>query len=162
MQTFKKAILSVTKFDYGLTYNSKKRFNRSSLKNAIPNLTKSEYDRIIQKKEKYYKYFIHETKLNRDIADILFKYSKSNKTVLVTNCRKERAMITLKYFGLDNKFGNIFCRENQDNELKINKFKNAILKLGISPDLIIAFENEESEIAEAKEAGIRIINPRNL
>ena len=42
---------------------------------------------------------------------------------------------------------------------KINKFQKAILKLGITPNHIIAFENEESEIADAREAGITIINP---
>jgi phosphoglycolate phosphatase-like HAD superfamily hydrolase len=157
--SYKKAIISVTKLNHDLTYNSDKRFNRSSLKNAVPNLTENEYKRIIQEKETYYNDFLHETKLNPAIADILFRYSKTNKTVLVTNCRKDRAITTLKYFGLDDKFSYIFCREFDDNGKKINKFQKAILKLGITPNLIIAFENEESEIADAREAGITIINP---
>ena len=49
--SYKKAILSVTKLNHELTYNSEKRFNRSSLKNAVPNLTENEYERIIQEKE---------------------------------------------------------------------------------------------------------------
>jgi beta-phosphoglucomutase-like phosphatase (HAD superfamily) len=157
--SYKKAIISVTKSNYDLTYNSDKRFNRSCLKDAVPNLTEKEYERIIKEKEKYYNEFLHEIKLNTEIADILFRYSKTNKTVLVTNCRKDRAITTLKYFGLDDKFSYIFCREFDDNGKKINKFQKAILKLGITPNLIIAFENEESEIADAREAGITIINP---
>jgi beta-phosphoglucomutase-like phosphatase (HAD superfamily) len=160
--SYKKAILSVTKSNHDLTYNSDKRFNRSSLKNAVPNLTEKEYERIIQEKEEYYNDFINETKLNKETAEILFKYSKTNKIVLVTNCRKDRAMTTLKHFGLDDKFSNIFYREFGDNGEKVNKFQNAILKLGVPPNLIIAFENEESEIADAYKSGITIINPTNL
>jgi beta-phosphoglucomutase len=160
--SYKKAILSVTKSNHDLTYNSDKRFNRSSLKNAVPNLTESEYDKIIQEKEEYYNDFLHETKLNAETADILFKYFKSNKTVLVTNCRENRAMTTLKYFGLDDKFSEIFYREFDDNGKKINKFQNAIFKLGVPPNLVIAFENEESEIEDAQKAGITIINPTQL
>jgi phosphoglycolate phosphatase-like HAD superfamily hydrolase len=158
-RSYKKAILSVTKSNHDLRFNSEKRFNRSSLKNAVPNLTENEYERIIQEKETYYNDFLHETKLNAEIADILCKYSTRNKTVLVTNCRKDRAMMTLKHFGLDDRFSYIFCREFDDNGKKINKFQNAILKLGVPPNLVIAFENEEIEIADAKKAGISNINP---
>ncbi|MBS1920943.1 MAG: HAD family hydrolase [Bacteroidetes bacterium] len=156
--SYKKAIQSVTKYDHDLTNNPNKRFNRSNLKNAVPNLTETEYERIIQEKEKYYNDFLHETKLNTKIADILFKYSKTNKTVLVTNCRKDRAMTTLKHFGLTDKFSDIFCREFGDNENKINKFQSAISKLGVPPNLIVAFENEEVEISDAIKSGIEIDN----
>jgi phosphoglycolate phosphatase-like HAD superfamily hydrolase len=159
---YKKAILSVTKSDQDLIYNPDKRFNRSILKNAVPNLTETEYERIIREKEEYYNDFLHETKLNTATVDILMKYSKTNKTVLVTNCRKDRAVTTLKYFGLSDKFSEIFCREFGDNDQKINKFQNAISKLGIPPNLVIAFENEENEIADAQKAGISIINPLYL
>lgn len=155
---YKKAIITVTKSNYNLIYNPDRRFNRSNLKNAAPNLAENEYAKIIQEKEKFYNDFLHETKLNVEIADILFKYSKTNKTVLVSNCRKNRAMTTLKYFGLEDKFSHIFCREFVSND-KINKFQNAISKLGIAPNLVIAFENEEIEITDAKRAGIEIINP---
>jgi len=157
--SYKKAIHSVTNNGLELSYNPKVRFNRSFLKIAIPNLNHTDYEKITQKKEEYYIDFLSETKLNEVIAGILFKYSKTNKTVLVSNCRKDRAIATLNYFGLTDKFSNIFFREIEDNDKKINKFQNAIFSLGVPPNLIIAFENEESEIADAKKAGISIINP---
>lgn len=157
--SYKKAIFSVTKSEYYLAYNPDIRFNRSTLKNAIPNLTETEYERIIQKKEEYYNDFLQETKLIKEMADILFKYSKTNKTVLVTNCRKDRAIATLKHFGLQYTFSNIFCKEFGENDKEINKYQHAILKLGIPPILVIAFENEETEIANARQSGIKIINP---
>jgi len=157
--SYKKAIQFVTNSDYDLTHNPEERFNRSTLKNAIPNLSETEYERIIQKKEECYEDFLHEMKLNSKIVDILSKYSKTNKTVLVTNCRKERAFTTLNHFGLTNKFSVIFYRQFNDNDKKINKFQNAISELGVSPNFVIAFENEEIEIADAKKAGVEIINP---
>ena len=155
--SYKKAILSVTKSDFELTYNTEKRFNRSVLKTIIPNLTEIEYERIIIEKEAYYSDFIHETKLNAAIFDTLIKYSKTNKTVLVTNCRKDRAMKTLEFFGLVKHFSSILCREFGDKDQIINKYQNAILKLGVPPNLVIAFENEEIEIEDAKNAGIQKI-----
>lgn len=152
--SYKKAIHSVTKSDNDLTYNPDKRFNRSNLKKAVPNLTENEYDRIIQEKGKYYKDFLHETTLITEIADILFKYSETNKTILVTNCRKDRALTTLNYFGLIDKFSRIFCREFNDNDKKLNKFQNAISTLGVPPNIVVAFENEETEILDALQVGI--------
>ncbi len=155
--SYKKAINSVTKSDNDLTFNPDKRFNRSNLKIAIPNLTETEYEMIIQEKEEYYDDFLHETKIIAEVFNILFKYSKSHKTVLVTNCRKDRAMTTLKYFGLVRHFSSILCREFGDKDQKINKFQNAISKLGVPPSLVIAFENEEIEIEDAKNSGIQKI-----
>lgn len=126
--SYKKAISSVTKSDHNLIYNPDKRFNRSNLKNAVPNLSEHEYDRIIQEKELYYDDFLPETKLNEMIAEVLFKYSKTNKTVLVTNCRKDRAMTTLNHFKLTDKFHSIFYRQFTNNEEKINKFLKLMMQ----------------------------------
>lgn len=152
--SYEKAISSVTKSDHNLIYNPDQRFNRSNLKNAVPNLSEQEYEKIIKEKESYYDEFLPETKLNEMVAEILFKYSKSHKTVLVTNCRQERARKILNYFGLADKFSNVFYRQFADNEEKINKFENAISQLGVLPNLVIVFENENSEINDAKIAGI--------
>jgi beta-phosphoglucomutase-like phosphatase (HAD superfamily) len=157
--SYKKAIFSVTNTYSNLTYNTEKRINRTSLKHIIPNLTENDYERIIHEKERYYNDFLNVSKLNQEVVDILFKYSKTNKTVLVTNCRENRAITTLKHFGIEEKFKNIFFREFGQNGEKINKYQNAILKLGLTPEFIIAFENEESEISDAIKAGITIINP---
>lgn len=156
--SYKKAIISVTKSNHNLNYNPDKRFNRSNLRKSVPNLGESDYERIIQEKEEYYDDFLHETKLKAEVADILFNYSKSHRTVLVTNCRQERAMTTLNHFGLADKFSDIFYRQFSDSEEKINKFQNAIFKLGVPPNFVIVFENEISEINDAKIAGIPIHN----
>lgn len=152
--SYKKAILSVTKSDYNLIFNPNNRFCRNNLKKAVPNLSESEYERIIQEKEVYYKDFLPETKLNKTLAEILFKYSKTNRTILVTNGRQDRASETLDYHGLTDKFSKLFFRQFSSHNEKINKFQNAIQSLGVSPDTVIAFENEKTEIEDAIEAGI--------
>lgn len=152
--SYKKAIRSVTNNGLELSYNPQNRFNRSYLKIALPNLTQIDYERIIQKKEEYYVDFLTETKLNEDIAEILLKYSKTNQCFLVTNCRKDRALKTLDYFRLTEKFTKIYCREFDDNDKKINKFQKTLSILGVPPNIVIVFENEGTEISEAIEAGI--------
>ena len=156
--SYKKAIQSVTKSEGDLTYFANQRLNRSLLRNVMPNLTETEYKRIIQEKELNYKGLLHETKLNKTVMDILFKYSKTNKTVLVTNCRRDRALTTLNYFGLTGTFSNIFFRVYGENQKKINKYVNAISRLGISASSIIVFENERPEINDAIIAGINESN----
>jgi beta-phosphoglucomutase len=160
--SYKKAIQTFTQFDSDLEYNPEQRFNRGVLKKTIPNLSDEVYHNIIQEKERLYQVYLPETKLNKNVADILFKYSPRNKTVLVTNCRKDRALLTLNHFGLTDKFSSIFFRNINDNETKENKFKNAITSLDISPDSIIVFENEKEEIADAIEAGIKKENIHNI
>lgn len=154
---YQHAIISVTNLDTKLSYDKDQRFNRSLLRTSIPNLTETEYESIIKRKDKYYFAIMNETKLNTAIVDILIKYSRTNKSILVTKCRCDRAMATLKHFGLAKYFTSIFCRELSDGNRKINKYENAIYKLKIPPKSVIAFENEQNEIEDAKIAGIQEI-----
>lgn len=156
--SYKKAIQSVKPTDTDIPFNPTERFNRSLLKRVVPNLTESDEEKIIQQKEEYYKEHLPQTELKKLVAEILIRYSKTNKTVLVSNCREDRAIMTLNHHGLTDNFSNIFFRQFIDDNGKINKFQNAILSLGISPKFVIAFENEEREIADAKEAGIPVNN----
>ncbi|PJC40170.1 MAG: hypothetical protein CO043_00210 [Parcubacteria group bacterium CG_4_9_14_0_2_um_filter_48_40] len=152
--SYKKAIESVTQSKIKISYNSNKRFNREVLKSVIPNLSEAEYEKITQKKERHYKDFLSEIRLNKLVEDILLKYSKTNECVLITDCRKDRALMTLDYFNLTDKFNNIFYRQLDSNKTKINKYKKPISCLSISPKEVIVFENEEFEIADAMIAGI--------
>jgi beta-phosphoglucomutase len=156
--SYKKAIYEVAKIDLNLEFKSKLRFNRTILKDIIPNLDESQYQKIIIEKESCYYEFLHEVKLNKFVSELLIKYSKKNKTVLVTNCRKDRALIILNYFNLLGNFGNVFYRKFNLLDEKINKYENAISELNISPTNIIAFEDEQSEIDDALKAGINNIN----
>ena len=156
---YKNAVDSVLQTETNLVYNPEIRFNRSVLRANFPNLTDKELEKVIQIKESLYDEFLNVTTLIDENVAVLLKYSKSNQTYLVTNCRKDRALKTLNHFGLTDKFTNIFYRVIDDKNKKVNKFENALSILGVPPNIVIAFENEEMEIADAKRAGITIINP---
>ena len=127
--SYKKAIQSCVKLEKEIEFDPNERFNRASLKAVVPNLKETDYDEIIQKKEENYKEHLSETKLNKSVVDILLKYSQTNKTVLVTNCREDRALMTLNYHNLTDKFSKIFFRTISENGQPINKYKKAISSL---------------------------------
>lgn len=156
--SYQKAIHSVTQTNNEILYNPNERFNRATLKKIVPNLTAEEFETIIQQKEENYMVYLTETKLNKTVVDILIEYSKTNKTVLVTNCREDRALLTLNYFKLFDKFSHIFFRQVSENGNRINKYENAIKSLSLSAQTVIAFENERTEIDDAILAGISINN----
>ena len=152
--SYKNAIETEIAFDKEIQYNPNERFNRTSLKNIIPNLTDSEYDKIIKQKEVNYEKYLSHTKLNESVVDILLQYSKTNKTVLVTNSREERALKTLHYHNLVDKFSHLFFRQTIESEKRINKYKSAISFLSLPAQKVIVFENEKQEIEDAILAGI--------
>jgi FMN phosphatase YigB (HAD superfamily) len=156
---YKKAIELVLQTDSNLTYNPGQRFNRSVLKSTFPNLCEKQLGRIIQVKESSYNEFLNITTLINENVEILLKYNKRNQSYLVTNCFEDRVLITLNHFGLLDMFTYIFYRQYDENCRKVNKFQNALSILGVPPSSIIAFENEEEQIENAKNVGIIIINP---
>ncbi|WP_406823476.1 HAD hydrolase-like protein [Pedobacter sp. KACC 23697] len=158
--SFEKAIQFVKGKTFNLVFDPEIRLNRSSLKAFIPDLTCGEYKKIVEKKQTFYKDFIDKTELNPVLSSVVNDYSKTNQLILVTNCRKKRAFETLNYFGLVDKFSHVFYRQFNDQGERINKYQNAISKLGILSEMAVAFENEEVEITDAKLAGIKIINPQ--
>jgi beta-phosphoglucomutase-like phosphatase (HAD superfamily) len=160
--SYKKAIKLIPGLDKEIQYNPNERFNRTTLKTVVPNLTETEYEKIIRQKDENYKEHLSQTKLNKSVADILLQYSKTNKTVLVTNCREGRALMTLNYYNLTDKFSNLIFRQISDNESRMNKYKKAISSLNVSVKTIVVFENEKQEIEDAKLAGISINNILSL
>lgn len=156
--SYKNALESFGKLDQELRYDSKNRFNRTTLKRVVHNLTANQYQKIIERKEENYINLLYKTKLNNQVATILNQYYKTNRTVLVTNSRKDRALITLNYHKVVDKFNDFFFRQSFENRIRINKYKNAISCLNLSVKNVIVFENEKQEIDDAINAGISIHN----
>lgn len=148
---YKKAINTV--LNKSISFKKNERFTRDKIIKIFPDLTKEKINEIIKKKEYFYKEFLPETSPNKTLCEVLNKFSRTNTTVLVTNCRKDRAFMILNYYNLEKKFSEIFFRQNNGTK-RINKFQNAITKLGYSSTSILVFENEQSEISDAINAGI--------
>lgn len=156
--SYKEAILSIIQTDKDIEYNPSERLNREKIKKLFPNFSPIELDIIVKQKEKNYKINLNKTKLIKSVVDVLIKYSKTNKTVLVTNCREDRALMTLNYHNLTNKFSHLFFRQISDKGNRINKYENALKHLKLSAQNMIVFENEEDEINDAILVGIDINN----
>lgn len=154
---YKKATQNVLQSDLCNLVLSDERFNRTVLARIFPNLSDTDYDRIVQLKNEYYKDFLAEPHIMPSVVNVLKRFAPTHQTILVTNCREDRAIMTLNFHELYNYFKQTFFRQLGDKS-KINKYKNAIIKLNISPDSVLVFENEESEIEDAVNAGILIDN----
>lgn len=141
--SYKESVQQVMQFDIGVSYNPDERFNREALKQAIPNLTEAEYEKIVQMKNEVYLKYLSETSVNDSVADILKKYSKTNKTVLVTKCQEERAHMTLEYHGLITLFSHMFYFQKTHKEEKINKYENALNSLIIRGSSVFVFEKKK-------------------
>jgi len=148
---YNKAINTI--LNKNIRYNPDERFTRKKLRTTFPYMTKAQLNNIIEIKEKFYKDFLSKTKLNQKVYNLLNKYSKTNKTILVTNCRKNRALMILQHYNLEKKFEKLFFRQIDKNK-KVNKFKKTISYLDIIPQNIIVFDNNQSEISDAIDAGI--------
>lgn len=148
-----------------LSYNPSESCNRSWLRAAFPSHTDLEYTSIVQAKQSCYKDYLAATTIIAENVAILLKYAPTHCTVMVSNCRKERGLQTLAYHGLTSRFPHLFGRESlraitSPKSNKTNKYQKAIELLAIPADKIVAFENEESEITDAIQAGITTIPPR--
>ena len=156
--SFQKAIQAVIKPNQQIEFNPNERFNRTILKREYPNLKKNEYNEIIHRKELYYSKHLPLTKPIDVVINILTTYCQSNVTVLVTNCRRERAIETLTQHNLIDLFTHRFYRNPNCESLHINKFTEALNTLKFDTRNIIVFENEAFEENEAIMAGIPIEN----
>lgn len=156
--SFKFAIQSVLNPINLISFNPKERFNRTILQREFPKLNSKDFIEIIRLKEIFYLENIEHTKIIPVVNDILNEFYKTNATVLVTNCRQDRALFTLNQHGLTDKFNHKFFRKSIDKDKHVNKFKHAITTLNLEPHMTIAFENEQFEIDEAIRAGIPFQN----
>lgn len=139
-------------------YTSDQRFTRECLERTIPGLTSQHIVKVVQLKNTIYTKYISATKLNKLAWRILKKYSKTNDTVLVTNCREERAKKMLEYHGVFDNFGHKFFRNDSCGDKKNKKYRHALTTLNMDPSLVFAFENDANEIEAAISAGISAHN----
>lgn len=155
---YQNAINLVINTDKQIAFNNKIRFCRNNLKLHFPNISKAEYHQVVMEKEKLYNDFLSKSVINTFVKDVLLKFYKTKTTVLVTNCRKNRALETLSYHDVLDKFNKIIFNQDNNEAKRINKYQYAISKLVISPNSVIVFENEMKERNNALKAGIPAIN----
>ncbi len=159
---YQAAVESILNQGSKLVFDPNQRVTRTILSDLLPNLSEQHLQWVIEKKKEIYTEFLPATRQIKANVDILNRYAGKLPIILVSHCRKDRALSILQYHKLLGKFNHCFFRQFGIGNTKINKYQNAILKLGVSPQNVIAFENENIEIMNAKMAGIQIINPKNI
>ncbi|WP_294592077.1 HAD family hydrolase [uncultured Rikenella sp.] len=158
--SYQSAFLLAGQSDFHVIYDPNIRFNRKIFQQIFPDLEQSIFHMIIQLKEKQFQ--PTNTRLNTQMADILRNYSKTHRTVLVTDCNANRAKAILSHHKLLEHFSDLLFGRPENNAEE-NKFQYAIRTLNISPASIIVFENDEQNIVAAQEVGIlQIINPKKI
>lgn len=155
---YQQAIEVVTGMSTGIAFNRQQRFNRGLLAECFLNLNQEQLNEIIQLKESYTKEYLKHTALIAPTVTILKQYARTHRTVLVSHCREDRALETLAFYGLTDDFDDLLFRHIDDSKL-VNKYQRAIEQTGVSPHSVVAYENENIEIANAMAAGINTINP---
>ncbi|MBE7644807.1 HAD hydrolase-like protein [Tenacibaculum finnmarkense genomovar ulcerans] len=148
--SYKKAILEVT----GLTLkNTSNRITKNTIRYSIANLSDKIFKEIITKKVNYYNDFLNDTTLNLDVVNVLESFAPKHKVILTTNSTEARAKAILEHHNLINKFDMLFYKPVTNN-----KYQNVLSNSNISGDLIVAFENEYSEISKGVNASIPLSN----
>lgn len=130
------------------------RFDRDRLKKKFPSLTIAQLENIIALKEEYFFKFIPKMRLNAALANLISNYCEKNRLVLVTGCRKKRAVEVLKHHNLLGCFTRLICCEDTTQSGSSNKYESAIKLIGVRPDSVFIFEDDDICIEEAVRAGV--------
>lgn len=150
--SYKLAVIEATGGAHDVEFTND-RLDRESLKKQLPSLT-SQLDMIADLKAKYFMECIAETRLNMALADLITQYCGKNTMVLVTCCRKKRAVIVLEHHKLLKCFARLICWEDLPQSEPSSKYESAIKLMELSQEAVVIFENDKRCIEEAVLAGV--------
>jgi len=148
---YKDAIQQIIGLDLAIAHNKYERFTREKLFSIVGNLTDIQYKKIIKMKNEVYQKYLSKSKVNTFMLDVIQQFINTNKIILATNSRKNRAEMVLQYHGLTNIFDYLFFKEEYNQK---SKFLHVINYFGVSASLIFVFENDNDEVRKAIESGI--------
>lgn len=152
--SYSQAIREITGRQLDATFHENRRFNRADLNSVIPSFDELQIQKIISLKAEIYKDLLSKTKLNCALAELLRTYSLTNRTVLVTGCEKDRAMMVLRYHGVDDCFKEFVFHSNSNRKSGTHKYDAALVQLSLNPKSVLVFENDDADIENAVQAGV--------
>ena len=148
---YKEAIQQIIGLDLPIAHSKDERFTREKLSSIIDNLTDLQYKNIIEMKNDIYQKYLPMSKVNACVIGVIEKYINTNKIILATSSRKNRAEMVLQHHGLTNIFDYMFFKEDYNQK---NKFHHVVNYFGVSANSIFVFENDNDEIRKAIASGI--------
>lgn len=147
---YSEAISSVLGVNYHI--ENGKRFTRNELTELFPQLTQTQIDEIIDRKEKCFESYLNETKLNNNLFNLLKRlYQEGHHTILLTNSHSGRAISLCNFYNLTKYFVQRFFYE----DCLGNKY-TLLKSLGYDLQNIVLYENEETSSSEAITNGINL------
>ena len=147
---YSEAIRSVLSVNCNI--ESGKRFTRNELKDLFPQLTQTQIDEIIDRKEKSFESYLNETELNNNLFSILkCLHQEGHHTILLTNCHSGRAISLCNFYDLTKYFVRRFFYE----DCLGNKY-TLLKSLGYDLQNVVLYENEEVSSSEAVTNGINL------
>jgi beta-phosphoglucomutase len=118
---------------------------------------------IQKKKKQIYPKHLGESQLNEFLSSFLRQMSEYHVTALVTTAKRESAEAVLEVHGLKDFFD--FCIFGEDVEITKphpEAYQRALKRAQLNSSEVIAFEDSESGMRAATQAGIRTIQIRSF
>jgi len=119
------------------------RITRIELANMLPECSQEQLSKIILYKENIFPNYLGQTTLNTNLLKILvLLHINRCETILLTECRRNRAIALCKYHGLMNYFSQCYFLENYNGKSKYC----FLSELGINAADCVMFENGKKHI----------------
>ncbi len=119
------------------------RITRIELANMLPECSQEQLSKIVLYKENIYPNYYDQTTLNTNLLKILvLLHTNRCETILLTECRRNRAIALCEYHGLMNYFSQCYFLENYNGKSKYC----FLYKLGITAADCVLFENGKKHI----------------
>jgi beta-phosphoglucomutase len=130
----------------------------AKLKQLLPELSKEQVADIRQSKKRHYANHVHLTQPNDALISFLAQFSPQLTCALVTTAKNDNIALVLKQHNLAQFFsvivsGDDVTRPKPDPQA----YTLALVKTGLSPHEVIAFEDSPSGIQSAEAAGIAVV-----
>lgn len=144
------AISQVLSIRSQMAFDPNNRTTRETIKKQFPAICSDKLYQVVAEKERLYCNYLPQTVLNLQIISILER-SIGKEIILVTNSRKKRADMLLKYHGIAKRFTHILYREDA---VILNKYQLLLSKICGNNKSIVVFEDDVFDISRAIAAGI--------
>ena len=152
-KAYKKAILAVTGSKENASLTSK-RLDRIQIKQQMPSLNQKQLASITELKSVYFDHYVATTSVNQQLVDLIINHQGLNEVILVSRCRKARAVKLLKYHKLLKYFSHLICYEDLPNGNHSNKYQVAANMCKHEKNATFVFEDKMQEALNAQNIGI--------
>ena len=139
-----------TVLNTSISWDFHSRFTRNELHQLFPNLSEELYQSVIRTKNECFYTHMSETTLNTNLVKVLsVLHNTGCRTILLTNCHRERALSVCNYYGISQFFSDKYFAEDKEG----SKYE-VLIRKGYDMSSVILFENEIEGAQEAMANGI--------